>query len=66
MKTCLVFLKTGEIIERKIKNRVFLLTDFEYTCYKQYDNIILLYTIIIDRLFINAVFQYRIISRLLV
>jgi len=43
MKTCLVFLKNGEIIESKIKNKVFSISEFNYECYKMYDNIILLY-----------------------
>ena len=43
MKTYLVFLKNGEIIENKIKNKVFNIDDFNYKLYKQYDNFLILY-----------------------
>jgi hypothetical protein len=43
MKTYLVFLKNGEIIENKIKNKSFNLDDFNYKLYKQYDNFLILY-----------------------
>jgi hypothetical protein len=43
MKTYLVFLKNGEIIENKIKNKVFNIDDFNYKLYKRYDNFLILY-----------------------
>jgi hypothetical protein len=43
MKTYLVFLKNGEIIENKIKNKVFNIDDFNYKLYKLYDNFLILY-----------------------
>jgi hypothetical protein len=43
MKTYLVFLKNGEIIENKIKNKSFNIDDFNYKLYKQYDNFLILY-----------------------
>jgi len=43
MKTYLVFLKNGEIIENKIKNKVFNIDDFNYNLYKRYDNFLILY-----------------------
>jgi hypothetical protein len=43
MKTYLVFLKNGEIIENKIKTKLFNIGDFNYKLYKQYDNFLILY-----------------------
>jgi hypothetical protein len=43
MKTYLVFLKNGEIIENKIKNKLFNIDDFNYKLYKKYDNFLILY-----------------------
>jgi hypothetical protein len=43
MKTYLVFLKNGEIIENKTKNKSFNIQDFNYKSYKKYDNFLILY-----------------------
>ena len=43
MKTYLVFLQNGEIIENKTKNKLFNIQDFNYKTYKQYDNFLILY-----------------------
>jgi hypothetical protein len=43
MKTYLVFLKNGEIIENKIKNKLFNIDDFNYKLYKRYNNFLILY-----------------------
>jgi hypothetical protein len=43
MKTYLVFLKNGEIIENKTKNKLFNIQDFNYKSYKKYDNFLILY-----------------------
>jgi hypothetical protein len=39
----LVFLKNGEIIENKTKNKSFNISDFNYKSYKKYDNFLILY-----------------------
>jgi hypothetical protein len=43
MKTYLVFLKNGEVIENKTKNKSFNIQDFNYKSYKKYDNFLILY-----------------------